>query len=368
MFGKLATLALLAPAICHADITSDWSAAPMGIIITNVVYDTFGVHVLFETDLEPPYQVGVYRSFEVGLGRLYPLAEMTVDRKAAFVKGDFTDQTTFVEVSVPSLEHKDSGRRLLKDDEVSDALRSLQSRPVEHSSPPRDFWRADINRFPDNVMGTSPTMELVSDYTWSGFVMDNDAVHPIRIRGTRKVPNMVDVQNAKRITYEYWQMKDLPGWPWQLVNVRTNDTTCSSETTETRTSSALYGPLDNHPQARYIRHDTELVPLGTYRAIQCGWKDDDVDMGSLRLPVDSNAKISGPGLGWRLVIDEKTGETLVSRAYSSRPYQSQVVFLPRAFRGLSAHDGFKLSIDVNGIVICIPDNNETIIKSWQEGL
>lgn len=284
MFGKKSFIAafILMPVLALADLASDWANAPMGIVITNCVYDTYGVKVQFETDLEPPYIAAVYESWEDGLGRNYPIAETTCTRKDAFVQGDFTDVTTFVEVMSQS--RIGPHHRLLTKDETLYFRRSLESRPVRIRPSSADYSCADVNRAQSHVMSQLKGLELVSDHTWVGIIYGN----------------------GKRLDFE--------------IGMRKPSEEDSSMMTD------LHSPTFsiNNPSSE--------------------------DQGS----------------GWRIVYNDSTGECLAMRALSARTNASQTVYLPRLFNGLSSYNGYRLTKDQNGVVICVPyTNNVTRIGSYE---
>lgn len=141
-----------------------WENAPLGIGVTACGYSTRGVYVRFETDLEPPYVVGVYRAAEEGLGRRFPVAEVETSAKEAFIPGDFTFVTVFVQVlaksAVDNYAKDDIGRRTLTRSEWDQHVEMIRNAaPFVNTNASVSF---EVPK--DNVM------DLIDDYTWSGFL------------------------------------------------------------------------------------------------------------------------------------------------------------------------------------------------------
>lgn len=190
------SLALSVALISSADVWTrryeKWVDAPLGIAITHCGYSTRGVHVRFEADIEPPYVVGVYRPSEEGLGRRFPVAEVETTVKSAFVPGNFTDVTLFVQVmskAVVSKYDADTlGHRVLTRAEwqnYADVIKNAE--PYVNSD-------AAISFETDNKI----CMEIVEDYTWAGFVKTDLTNLTFTISG-----NKVERYGGARIPHEY---------------------------------------------------------------------------------------------------------------------------------------------------------------------
>lgn len=357
MFGKKSFIAafILMPVLALADLASDWENAPMGIVITNCVYDTYGVSVQFETDLEPPYIVGVYESWEDGLGRNFPVAETTTDSKHAFVAGDFTDVTTFVEVMKPSRYTRGMPRRLLSAYEKKMYRDDLMHREVLRTSPEQERVFADINWAPDNVMGQVKGMELITDHTWTGIIHSNDTDPEFSFKGKTAVDNVVTGQVFMFVQEEYWHLREFPRQDWVLVSCKTNETIGAIGVTEAKSGTSIYGPYEKPCKYTSIKRFWALIPTGKNVEYTDGHKLIDVEMQPFS--IHATEEQASRGTGWRVVFNDESGETLAMRAYSARTNCSNTVYLPRLFLGLNAHDGYRLTTDQNGIVICVPDKN-----------
>lgn len=360
---------------------SAWNDAPLGIAITNVVYDTYGVAVKFETDLEPPYIVGVYDSFEDGLARCFPLAEVTTDTKAAFVPGDFTDVTTFVEVMHPSRINPSLPHRVLSASERQRMHEYIKSHPVYQREAKSAFKNQGIVWAPDNVMGKQKEMQLIGDHLWAGFVF-SDANELSFGFNTVKAYPVKDLYRRYTQTTKVYEGKTTR--PFPLTTYTSTNETCVDvwipEIHPPAEREYLDGPIYRTRSGRKMMGSVGVTPQDydrngflwrkvvvtyepteeTRERILCSkFAEENTDLAYL----SASKEVMQRGLGWRFVMDDRKIDTHVCRAYSARTNCSQTVYLPRAFVGLSAHDGYRLATDANGRVIIIPDTNEHIIEA-----
>ena len=338
-----------------SDLASDWANAPMGIVITNCVYDTYGVSVQFETDLEPPYTVGVYESWEDGLGRNFPVAEVITEKKSAHVAGDFTDVTTFVEVMKPSRFNLKMPHRVLTDAEKTYYRAKLEKMPVMHRSAASDRFTADIDWAPGNVMGQLRGMELIADHVWSGINYSNDTNPSFSFKARKVVDNVTTGQVLNVVREEYWQLRNDRKQDWVLISCKTNQTYGALDMTDEVVGSSEYGPYEAPRKYTMVKKVRTITPTGVNKEYVDGKKMIDIETPSFS--VEANADDVSVGAGWRLVYNDETGETLAMRAYSSRTNCSNTVYLPRLFLGLSSYKGYRLTTDSNGVVICVPASN-----------
>lgn len=186
------SLSLVSLADAGARRYEKWVDAPLGIAITKCDYTTRGVHVKFETDIEPPYVVGVYRPAEEGLGRRFPVAEVETFANSALVPGNFTDVTLFVQVMSKSVANSYAadtiGRRILTQAEWQNYVDVIKSaRPYVNSD-------ASISFETDNGI----CMEIVDDYTWAGFVKTALTNLSFSVFGDK-----VDRQGGDPVPHEY---------------------------------------------------------------------------------------------------------------------------------------------------------------------
>lgn len=209
----LASLTIIATAGMADGLDYDaWDKAPLGIAITNVVYDTFGVSVQFDTDLEPPYIVGVYDAFEAGLERRFPIAEVTTRGKSAFVQGDFTDTTTFVEVMLPSRFDKKL-HRVMSADERKRMHDFLRQNPVHKRGTDSDYKQHDSAWAPGNIMGQQNGLELIGDNLWIGFFFSADPQPSIALSAMMSHPVMRTERRYNALTTVYSKETNTPFQP-----------------------------------------------------------------------------------------------------------------------------------------------------------
>ena len=156
-----------------AELSRPWSSAPLGICITNVACDGFGVTVDFETDLPPPYRVGVHLVDEIGYGssRLRPVNYIDTDSHHAFVAGRFYDLGVFVQVYQRGPETTGEGTdhpaTRLDELEWEQHVAKIRSIPVRKIDEPN--WDNDPSD--RSLDGYDPSeMVPVGDWTWAGFV------------------------------------------------------------------------------------------------------------------------------------------------------------------------------------------------------
>ena len=365
MTAKIITLAigafLIGSSTAGEGLADAYRDAPLGIVITNIVYDSYGITVHFDTDLEPPYGVGVYRAMERGLQRLYPIAETVVQGKCAYVPGDFTDATSFVEVMTRTrFRGLDAYRRELNKDEKKSFREYVANHPVLIRPREAEWLLAGDAWAPDNVMGQSHGMELIGDHLWVGFVFSSDPAFSFSIRGTKSEPVYKDVQVIRQITETYWYQPvkgSTSRYDWSLWNTSTNLITGDVSESETKTFSSIYEAHEDGLAYKRRKVVTTTIPTGEVESVMDGFA---------RVPHEFSAAsvIADPeqlrrGVGYRIAINDQTGEAVAMRAYSARTDCSQAVYLPRAFRGLFAHDGYRLTMDQDGRVICVPlEDNE----------
>ena len=167
-------LALAAAAIAHGEpsVPEAWTNAPLGICVSECTWDAYGVDVRFETDLQPPYLVGVYRMEEIGLARYYPVAEVQTNWKHARVTVPLLDVTLFVQVmTVPSCEPRTNivVRRELTQEEFDGYRSKIKNAKVESNIDPNTSWEYNAN---------DSNGELISDHSWLKFIK-TDEVNPV---------------------------------------------------------------------------------------------------------------------------------------------------------------------------------------------
>lgn len=357
---------MFASLMLAASLAASFETAPLGIAITNCTFDTYGVAVRFETDLPPPYLVGVYECWEDGLARNFPIAEVRTFSKSAFVPGDFTDVTSFVEVMHPSRINPHMPHRVLTAAEAKHYRETLD----RHVGTGIEYTRADINYVPNNIMGQLKGMELIGDHTWQGFVWSSTSRVEFAFRARRAVekrPAYAVTNQVLDVVSDYYGFYYLPfkGGRWQLFRTTSDREKCPIDRTETTVVTNITDNPKYHAPYVPAYCKTQMVvttstPSGRLHVAEYAPEWETANADSQPFSVDFSAEEMRRGLGYRIVHDDATGETIAQRAYSARTNCSNTVYLPRLFRGLSVYQGYRLTMDANGVVICVPaDNKET---------
>lgn len=189
-------LASFAAAESVADDYEAWESAPLGISITRCDYSTRGVFVRFETDLKPPYYVGIYRPSEESLGRRTPVAEIETSIKEAFIHGDYTPVTLIVQVMTKDVIDRyaddDVGRRVLSDGEVDCYMSSIRC-----AAPYVDTDAASYS------IDGRKMMELTGDHTWVGFAKTSETNLTLRLHGVKYEPGERPDDDFRPVTVDY---------------------------------------------------------------------------------------------------------------------------------------------------------------------
>ena len=142
-----------------------WTNAPLGICVTRCDCSTRGVYVEFETDVEPPYLVGVYRMAEIGLGRKFPIREVETESKSACITVDLaTIPTVFVQVMTTGAVSRCSTNELARRELTPTEFRAWRA-AIENAAP----WTNDD---PGKTfeLANDNSMEIIEDYLLSGFI------------------------------------------------------------------------------------------------------------------------------------------------------------------------------------------------------
>lgn len=347
---RLFDYSIIPPALAYDDAErarfESWTNAPLGIAITMCDHSTRGVFVRFETDLEPPYYVGIYRPDEESLGRRFPVAEIETMIKQAYIPGNFSDVTLFVQVYDRSVvEHyaaQHGGRRTMTKAEVDDYVSTIRNaKPYINSDASVTFETSREN-----------SLEVVDDYTWAGFVKtdatnltftlrgekweaDPDAVETnVTIAGVvqdiiyTNISTTVSGTNVYVSTYTgRYETRDLS--MTNSYTVSTNHNTwggCDYTVSEcfkhaTHNDHAVLSTNVSHSVLRPVPHEYSF-----------NIRDGQVDVGT----------------GYRIMMFEDSGVCQAQRAYSARTNMSDSVVLPSGFRALSSHNGYIYTTDWHG--------------------
>ena len=323
-----------------------WENAPLGIAITRCDFSTRGVYVKFETDLNPPYYVGIYRPDEENLGRRLPIAEKETRIKEAFFPGDYTSVTLFAQVMTKDVVDRyaddEYGRRTLTREET-DGYMSV----IRNAAP-------YVNR---NASGTFEidrrnTMELLEDYTWVGFVKTADTNLTLNLRGIKYEvdPDAVTTNvSISKIVQDvvFTNVSTLVSSSQTVYRVETNSGVIATidlgltYTKRVSTNENAWGGFIISDWSFYGQHNDHAVCVTNYshntlRPVPHNY--------SLRLR-DGSADV---GTGYRIMMFENSGVCQAQRAYSSRTNMSDAVVLPAGFRALSSHNGYIYTTDWHG--------------------
>ena len=320
-----------------------WTNAPLGIAITSCDFSTRGVHVKFETDLEPPYYVGIYRPAEEGLGRRCPVAEKETSIKEAFFPGDYTSVTLFAQVMTKDVVDRyaddEYGRHLLTREEADNYMSVIRNAApyVNHDA----SGTFEIDR--------RNTMELLEDYTWTGFVKTAATNFTLNLRGVKYEidPNIVTTNvSIQKIVQDvvFTNISTLVSSNQTVYSVKTNSGVMATidlgltYTNQVSTNENAWGGFQISEWHFYGQHNDRSVCTTNYTHDTLRPVPHDY---ALRIR-DGSADV---GTGYRIMMFEDSGVCQAQRAYSARTNMSDAVVLPAGFRALSSHNGFIYTTD-----------------------
>lgn len=197
-----------------------WSDAPLGINITYCNYDSYGVDVVFETDLEPPYVVGVFMAVESGFYRRdYPIDYRIVNGKSCYISGDFLSKGyTFVQVFTESVTNSPDFR-CLTPEEVDQRYRNFYSSgrglDFKLERDEDEYWTEQYN---------STNMVIFDDYQWGVYypTMTNEIVVTANGRGFRYWRHVTNFVQTAEVKSGFLYSNDVSGVVREDINVRTN--------------------------------------------------------------------------------------------------------------------------------------------------
>lgn len=318
-----------------------WENAPLGIGVTACGYSTRGVYVRFETDLEPPFVVGVYRAAEEGLARRFPVAEVETSSKEAFIPGDFTFVTVFVQVMTKSVVDQYSadavGHRVMTRSEWEHHVETIRNAvPFANTNANFSF---EVPK--DNVM------DLVEDYTWCGFLKTTETNFCFTLAGRRAEPDVESVVTnvVQDVIFTNISTRVLANG--DVDYVRTNSGSYASaylggDPSRTASSNAYaYGGCFLEDILRYPQHND-------YEQVVTNFSKCNRHL----VPHEYSFHIANGkndvGTGYRIMVFEDSGVCQAQRAYSSRTNMSDAVVIPRGFRALTSHNGYIYTTDWEG--------------------
>lgn len=397
---------------------------PMGIAITDLRYDSYGVDVKFVTDLEPPYVVGVYRGLDGAFStqRHFPIAEVLTSKTWLRIPTTLMDSTVFVQVMTPDVVTNEfpgidadgryvitngthvitnriygAGHRLLTEDEIASDKEWIEAMGGYVNDDPS--FNCDIPKswlFPNSYSG----MELVGDHTWVGFIETNATDLVLEFKGKRSIvtglhTNYTSWSYRQEIT-KYWFDGAVPSsWSFDPETDWWHRGAAQFTNLCTKCEHLLYGGVGVD-----LLYGLELGPGPIYRQYKVTEDGNDVLIyeklfnrtPNYRRKADgsydttkiytngvpfsietaiTNADVS-VGTGYRLVFvdddDMSKVEYMAQRAYSAKTNMSAQIYIPRGFRALSTHNGYKYSTDRYGSKYYQRVTNAVPDKIYLEGL
>lgn len=326
----------------HSDEAA-WLGAPLGIAVTDCVYSSRGIGVRFQTDLPGPYNVAVYLPRELGLRRLQPVREAVVAGKEAFLPGYFQDVAVFVQVMPQSVAAAATNRAALTDAEWRDHVDAIRRLPPYVNADPGRSLEVDV----------APSLQLVGDYTWIGFVKSAETNFSFSLAVNRWVGPTItnvyqDVVYTNRTDY-FHEGEEVPYHSVTNIGIyRTANLSKDDDFRVLTNTLAWGGCMVSHHDER-CQHN----PYPVYTHDQTAGRGEIVtDTQDFSLTGDASV-----GTGYRILMFEDTGAVLVQRAYSARTNASDEVCIPRGFRSLSSHGGYRYTADWEGRLYFQADTN-----------
>ena len=328
-----------------------WTNAPLGIAVTDCVYSTRGIGVRFLTDLPGPYNVSVYLPREMSLRRNRPVREVVTDANEAFLPGNFQEVAVFVQVMPQHVVESNTNRVALTDVEWRAHVAEIRDAPPflsADSDRSREFW--PVSR------ATASALSLLSDYTWVGFVATDEPNPSFNFTVGRLIGTIV-TNWVQDIAYTNWTAYYRQG-ETEPYRASTNAGVYATErldrgdwhfisTNGCADGAIMVSCTDEHAQHNAYPQFTNDASRGPVHSE----------------PYEFNLSIEGAdtsvGTGYRIVYLEDTGAVLAQRAYSARTNASDEVCIPRGFRSLSAHGGYRYTADWEGRLYFQADTNST---------
>lgn len=335
--------AVLAAASLRGNSVVDaWTSAPMGIAVTRCEYSTRGVFVQFETDLEPPYFVGVYRMNEVGLARRFPIREVRVETTSAFIPIDIVMMpAVFVQVMTPGAAYRGSTNETYRRELTPSEVKAWRT-AIERSK----TWRND-DPGTTYELRDDGVMDLVDDFMWAGFIKTAETNLSFTLSGRKMEPDVESLATNIVQDVAYTNIRTRVLGSGEVEYVKTNSgsyatTVLGGGPTVTTTTNFYasggyyFDRMFRHPQ----HNDHENVVTNYSR-----WNKHPV-------PHEYSFRIgdgrSDVGTGYRILMFEDLGICQAQRAYSAKTNMSDVVVIPCSFRALASHDGYIYTSDWEG--------------------
>lgn len=268
----------------------------LGFDVTNLVQSTFGVSVAWRTDAAPPYRVVLRRMAEIENPGAKVLGEVVTYDDHAFITGDFTDVSTFVQVG--TVRGVRSGARVTRQeyDAYVAWVRSL---------PQADGLNAIMPPGKTDFVQTG-------DGKWSVFKKSGENRFSFDVNGYFADDRSVVAADDYRLHLTMNVGEGLPP--------------------ETRT---------DHVVREFVFPVWSVIPVSV------------VTSPAFVIP-DAALLV---GTGYRITVDETSGEFGLARAYSSSETASDKIIVPRPWKALSAHLGLKFTIDWLGTPTMQPETD-----------
>lgn len=327
----------------HSDEAA-WTDAPLGIAVTDCVYSTRGIGVRFVTDLPGPYNVSVYLPREMALGRRLPVREVVTSTHEAFLAGNFQEVAVFVQVMPQSVAAAETNRAVMTDAKWREHVDAIRDAPPLRNPDPSKSYEVDV----------APRLQLVSDYTWAGFVKSAETNFCFRLAGTRWLgPTATnfcqDVVYTNRTDY----FRDGEPDPYHSV------TNIGVYRTENMSLADDFRVLTNSlAGGRYfVTHQEERCQHNRYPVYTHDQKAGYGEIVPEETPSFSICGDASIGTGYRILMFSDTGAVMAQRAYSARTNASDEVVIPRGFRSLSTHAGYRYTADWEGRLYFQADTN-----------
>ena len=319
-----------------------WTNAPLGICVTRCDYSTRGVFVEFETDVEPPYHVGVYRMAEIGLGRMFPIREVETESRSAYIPMELASiPTVFVQVMTTDAVSRCSTNEFARRELTPAELRSWRD-AIENAAP-----RTNDDPGETFELTNDNSLEIIEDNLWAGFIKTDETNLCFTLSGNNYEPDVESIDTNLVQDVAYTNVQTALDQDFIVMSVQTNAGIYSTQQLdvvyhhEAHTNNLGYAGFSIHEIYHYPLHNDHLDYTTNYSR----WAKHPVKRDynfSLR-----NGK-NDIGIGYRILMFEDLGVCQAQRAYSARTNMSDTVVIPFGFRALSSHNGYIYTSDWEG--------------------
>lgn len=332
-----------------------WENAPMGIAITRFKANSYGLFCDFETDLPPPYYVGIYTIDELNfpLNRFFPFMEVeTWNTKNVFIGCGLVQKDCACFLQVLSKSAKDSftnkygiARRELTPEEWKAHTDRLEAESGYIVSDPE--FSLEFTR--DRIDSLNQEGIIVSDNTWCMFSKTDETNFTFTITGRKWHPGVESIETnvVQDVEYDNWfynydGVNPDPVTATNLVGTFEGATGTVDYWDHTNITLYAGGPayFKSITHYHYLHNDHY-----SYKTNYSKW------FGRL-IPESHTFSITNGtcdiGTGYRIVSFTDRNEVYVQRAYSTLTNMSDEVLLPRIHSAFTAHDEYKFTTDLYG--------------------